>query len=67
MDFFLKSPLEKYFSIKQYIKIKKYLLPISFIFNLETPSFLFLQEFGITEYEYPRTILFNDSSIVKLK
>ncbi len=41
---FLKSPLEKNFSMKQYISIKKYLLPISLILSLESPCFLFVHE-----------------------
>lgn len=44
---FLKSPREKNFSMKQYIKMKKYLLPISRILNFDTPYFLFVHEFGI--------------------
>jgi len=53
--------------MRQYIKIKKYLLPISGIIKLEVPSFLPVQEFGITVYEYPRTIAFRGSSNVRLK
>jgi len=49
--FFSKSPIEKYFSIKQYSKMKKYLLPISLILSLDSPDLRLCQELGKMAYE----------------